>query len=402
MTAAEPLTIAPRSGTTAALTLRVVTDAGELAALVPAWQALLRESASDEPMLSPTWLRPWWDVYGAGRALRVGLFHAGDRLVGLAPLCARRFWYRPGIPFRRLEFMGADVDEQDGVCSDYLNLIAAAGYEAAVAQAFTQAVAAGSFGRWDELVLAAMDGAGPTPDLLLDAFHGLGYAATKETTCEAPYLPLPGSWDDYLKSLNKHGRRHMLDGTRNFERWAEGDWRIERVATEADLPRGLAILEQLHNQRWQEGEGVGGAFARPRFVAFHQAYLPALLREGRLNLFWLTARGEPVAAHYEIVANGKVYYYQCGRSMAVPPQVSVGTALLIYSIQDAIARGLREFDFLAGLSSYKRKFTQTTRPVVQVRVARSGPAEWLRRAARAAIDTARRLRRPTPAPVKPG
>src|SRR5262245_30472616 len=104
----------------------VLTDFAEVEALRAEWLDLMRRSDADEPMLSPTWLLTWWQVYGAGtgRELRVGAFREGGRLVGLAPLARRRFRHRFRIPFQRLEPLGADVDEGDGVGSDYLNVLA--------------------------------------------------------------------------------------------------------------------------------------------------------------------------------------------------------------------------------------------------------------------------------------
>src|SRR5262249_8004158 len=117
--------LAPPVASTPRLTL--VKDRAALDGLRPCWEQLLDESAASEPAQHPDWLLPWLDIYGAGRELCVGLFRAGAEPIGLAPLSKRRVWYRPGIPFRRLEFLGADVAEGDGVCSEYLNVIAQAG-----------------------------------------------------------------------------------------------------------------------------------------------------------------------------------------------------------------------------------------------------------------------------------
>lgn len=376
------------------LSLHVVRDFDALQALAPAWEALLRASASDEPMLGPDWLLTWWRVYGAasGRQLAVGLFRDGDRLVGLAPLCRRLHWHSPGIPMRRLEFLGADVSEGDGVCSEYLNVIARAGDEPRVAGAFAAAVLRGDFGGWGEVVLDVLDGSGPMPGLLVEAFAALGTPTTQEVTTESPYLTLPASWDEYLRGmLNKHKRRNVTSALREFEAWAGSDWQIERVTSADELPRGQAILHELHNQRWQ-GEGGDGAFARPRFAAFHDDYMRRLLDRGELGLLWLSVRGQPIAAHYQIVANGKVYYYQCGRRLDVPPRVRPGVVLLALALQEAIARGLREFDFLGGPARYKMQLTTTTRPLVRLRIARNGPTEWLRRGAEAARACVRAVR----------
>src|SRR5207244_3160007 len=90
------------------LTCAVVSDPAKLDGLASAWAELLERSADNRPMLSPTWLLPWWRVYAAGRKLRIGLFRDGNRLVGLAPLLYRRCWVRRCLPFRRLESLGAD------------------------------------------------------------------------------------------------------------------------------------------------------------------------------------------------------------------------------------------------------------------------------------------------------
>src|SRR5262245_50053377 len=103
----------------------VVEDDHLLARIEGAWAALLERSLTDVPMLSPAWLLPWWRVFGArdGRRLKVGLFHAGARLVGLAPLLARKHPFLPGIPCRRLETLGSGEREEDESCSEYLAVV---------------------------------------------------------------------------------------------------------------------------------------------------------------------------------------------------------------------------------------------------------------------------------------
>ena len=53
------------------------------------------------------------------------------------------------------------------------------------------------------------------------------------------------------------------------------------------------VLIDLHCQRWQE-DADGGAFASPRFRAFHEDFQEQMLAEGHLQLDWLTVRGEPI------------------------------------------------------------------------------------------------------------
>jgi CelD/BcsL family acetyltransferase involved in cellulose biosynthesis len=378
------------------LVCTLLAETSQLEALRPAWSDLLARSDSNEPMSSPQWLLTWWDVFGAsdGLRLRALALHDGDRLAGLAPFLSRRHWHRPGIPFRRLEPLGSGESEADAICSDYLNVLAERGADQAVAEAFAGAIAAGAAGPWDELVLPTMNGDDAMPSLLADAFRRLGFEPDLTATGEAPYIELPATWDDYLKSLSKKHRYSVVRSLRDFETWAGPDARLKRAVSRADLDQGKRILVELHRQRW-EMAGNAGRFGSPRFLAFHEAVMPRLLDDGALELLWLTVRGEPVAAMYDIVWNDKVYFYQSGRKMDVPEGIRPGGVLLAYAIRAAIEAGRREFDFLNGVSLYKTQLATVRRPIVQLRVVRRCLVERLRRAAEAGIGVLRGCRRRT-------
>jgi len=359
------------------LTCTVVADPQELQHLSLAWTDLLERSADNRLMLAPIWLRAWWNVYGAGRQLRIGLFHDGARLVGLAPLLARRCWHRRCLPFRRLEPLGADVDEGDGVGSDYLGPIAERGAEERVADALADAIAAGRFGPCDEVVLPVMDGDRPLPQLMTAAFRRAGFTAECVQTGAAPYISLPASWEAYLKTLSGGQRYYLRRSQRDFDEWAAGETRIEKVTTLAELAEGKRILIALHGERWAAA-GQKGALSAERFAAFHDAVLPELLRAGALELLWLTVRGQPVAAVYNIVWDHKVLFYQSGRQPDVPRGVRPGIVLHAHAIRAAIDAGHREYDFLGGASQYKAQLAPASRPLVQVRAVRPSPIEQAR------------------------
>jgi CelD/BcsL family acetyltransferase involved in cellulose biosynthesis len=371
-----------------------VTDAAEAERLRLAWTRLLERSERNELTLTPDWLLTWWHVYGPqeGRQLRLALFWDGGRLAGLAPLVRRLHWYRRAIPFRRLEFLASGEREGHGICSNHLNVVAERGAEAAVAEGLAAALTAGVFGPWDEVVLPMMAGDGPMPSLLTAAFRNTGLAVEVAETARAPYVPLPATWDDYLKSLSR-GHRHRVTGSlRAFERWAGGTARLERVTDPADLEKGKRILIDLHHTRW-EGEGEAGVFRSPDFLQFHTAMMRQLLERGALELLCLRVRGEPVAALYGMVWANKVYAYQLGRCLSVPAQVRPGVVILAHAIRGAIEAGRREFDLLADDAPYKRQLAPAVRALVRVRVVRATLRESARRLAERCLDGVRPLRR---------
>ena len=387
----EPSGVETTCPTGAGLRMALVTDTAALEKLRPEWERLLHSSASPEPMLSPDWLLTWWRIYGQHRALCAAVFKDGNDVVAVAPLLRRRYWYRPGIPFRRIEFIGADVDEQDGVCSEYLNVITRAGAEAAVANALVENLVAGALGPWDELTLGAMDGLGRMPDPLAEAARRAGLSVERMTTTHAPYIPLPSTWEEYLAPLPKKKRYGIVRALRDFETWNGGPIVLQRVRNLADLARGKEILARLHQERWQAA-GAHGAFGSARFAAFHDVLMPKLLAEGKLEVSWLSVRDEPVACIYSIIANGKTYFYQCGRRMDVPQGQRPGIVLIALSIQEAIRSGRREFDFLGGVSMYKSQMATALRPVVSLRIVRPCLREKLRRGADWALQGVRRAR----------
>jgi CelD/BcsL family acetyltransferase involved in cellulose biosynthesis len=376
-----------------ALHSRVVCDPSELARWRGAWRELLRRSASDEPTRSPLWLGAWWRVFGGldGRKLRVALFLEGDRLVGIAPLLGRRKWHFPAIPFERLELLGSGEPEADEVCSDHLGLVAERDHEAPVAEALVRELLGGALGPWDELLLPGLDADDPTLPALERAFAQAGIAVERTITGACPYVALPRSFDDYLALLRSEQRYLVRRSLRDFERWAAGESELHCVKERSELEAGKRVLEVLHRERWN-AEGRTGVFDSPRFRAFHDDVMAALLDEAALDLSWLSVRGRPIAAAYSLVWNGKVHFYQSGRTLDVPKGIRPGIVLHALAIRRAIERGLREYDFLAGTSQYKLELATGTRPIARLRAVRSRLKESARGAAERGVDRVRWLR----------
>ena len=381
------------------LSRRTITRLPDLCDLSPEWSALEARSATRSPTMTPDWMLTWWRMFGdvGGRKLWTIELREGERLVGLAPLSARVHWYKPAVPYRRVELLASGEDEADEILSEYIGVLAEPGYEASVAEQIAAALTSGdaALPSWDELVMPLMNGRGALPRLLADALRDRGVRVALSQQSEAPYIQLPSSWERYLALLSSEKRYFVNRSLRDFDRWAKHGGTIERATCPATLARGFEILASLHGDRWKVTR-AGGAFGSPRFRAFHASMTSRLLEQGALDLSWLLVGGEPVAALYSIVWAGAVHFYQSGRKVDLPPGLRPGIVLHAHAIQRAIGRGLVEYDFLGGASQYKTRMATATRPLVQLRATRTATLDTLRGVADTGIASVRSMLRRSP------
>jgi CelD/BcsL family acetyltransferase involved in cellulose biosynthesis len=348
---------------------RWITREDELSTLAGEWSALMQRAAAPQPVLTPTWLLAWWRAFGRldGRRLAALTLRDADsdRLVGLVPMLERRARHARALPLRRLELLASGEDEADEICSDYLGALFERDRLSELARATTEALVARA-SEWDELVMPGMEDGSPTVDALEAAFRSAGMAVNRSVTGECPFTTLPASWEAWLESLDGQRRYFVRRTLRDFEKWAgPGGGELHRASTPDELIDGRAVLARLHGERWSEG----GVFRSEVFSRFHREVMERF-RAGDgadLDLLWLTVRGEPVAALYNIVYGNKVYFYQSGRKIDVPKGVRPGIVIHLYAMQRAIAAGIREYDFLNGATPYKRQLASGTRALITLR-----------------------------------
>ena len=375
------------------LRTRVIQGIHELEGLAPNWRGLISRAACAQPVLTPLWLLAWWREFGPTdqREMRVVTVEEGDELVGLIPLVRRRTMHRRTIPVRRLELFATGEAERDEICSEYVGALVAKGKERDIARETSRALRDGALGEWDELSMTAMSGEDPLVPELVSALKADGIAARSRQSGACPYIPLPRSWDDYLRALGSDRRYVVTRSLRELSKWAgENNWTLCRAQTSEELAEGRRVLCALHGERWA-ASGSGGVFASARFTRFHDDVMPRMLagEDGvSLELQWLLVRGEPVAVTYSFVYGGKVHFYQSGRRMDVPKSVRPGIAMHALAIRASIDAGRHEYDFLGGASRYKRDLALAVRPLVTIRAVAPSLRAQAVEAARSLADVA--------------
>ncbi len=225
---------------------------------------------------------------------------------------------------------------------------------------------------WDRLVL---DGVPPDDaDLLLRSWPG---ARVHLDHC--PVTDLTGG-DDVLDALSGSRRRRLRSTLRAF-----GELELEWAQDAQQASAFLDELIDLHQRDWRE-RGEPGAFAAPRFTAFHRAAVPRLVPAGNAAIVRVRRGEETVGCLYGLVEGTRLLFYQGGLRRYDDNRLRAGQASHLLFMRACRERGLTAYDFLAPATRYKLELATDTTTLAWAEVDR---ARWRTRASQAA----RRLRR---------
>ena len=326
--------------------------AGDLDVYRDAW----RDLASGAPMRSPEWFLLWWQYYAtSGDELCVLLFHEpGGLLVGLAPLYIHTSGKRATV-----RLLGSG-----DASTNHTTWLAAAGWEALVSRGVAQFLIDFKAG-WDRLELEFVDADDQAVNASVTHFAEHGFLVRKIPRHSCWKIPLPTTWDEYLKMLSKTHRKRCRKLHREF--LESGRVQVHRVESEADFSRGFEILLQLHAARWGEPAKPFGCFSDHRFRAFHEAVARELLSRKQLLLVWLEFNGNPVAVEYQFIDRKTVYSYQAGMDPSVT-EFSPGQLSIMVSIQSAIVQHCEYFDLSRGNQQYKVNWRATPEACHDIRI----------------------------------
>ena len=311
-----------------------------------AWGELHRRARLPSPFLAYTWQQEWTRAFADGARLELRTVKDADgALVAVLPL----YEVEPGL-LRTIG--GTDV-------SDYLDLLCVAGREE---DAWTALLGSTDDGVvWE---LHAVPAASPTVTALPALAEAAGLVTTAEIEERCPVLDLPASWEAYLATLSGKHRHELTRKTRRLAREVP-DARVTCAATADDIARRFHDFLDLH-RRSRAGKAK---FMDERMEAFFRRAIAALAGQGGARLWLLDTPDGPMASFVTLEWDGTVGLYNSGFH---PDRaaLSPGLVLLARLVGDAIARGMRRFDFLRGEERYKYEFGPTPEPVYAVRLER--------------------------------
>jgi CelD/BcsL family acetyltransferase involved in cellulose biosynthesis len=326
--------------TTAAteLTLDTISSEASFARLADEWDDLVRSRPRPSPFLLHAWLVEKWRHYGDGGELAVHVAYRDGRLVGAIPLCLRS---RYGL--RVLSFLGGDTALAD--------LLVADGEQAEVATALAEraATAGQDFAEFSGL---------PAGSRLVGALGSDRLTLIERS--EAPVLDLSLGWEEvYRSKVSSKRRSHHRRRRRQLAEAGHIEVEVSRTADE--LERALEDAFTLHALRWH-GRPDGSGFASPVGRAFHQAIVQALAPLDVPRIVTLKIDGRPVAFHYYLVLEGRMYVHRIAFDPAYG-RFSPGLINTLDAIEVAAAEGVTRVEFLGGAERYKLELADHLEPL---------------------------------------
>lgn len=341
--------------------LRWITHEGSWLELREPWNALLERSVLPLPFLRHEYLTLWWEDLGAGEwpqgQLAVAVYQdEAGRLRGAAP-----FFITPTRHGPTMMLIGSHR------LTDYLDVLV----EPEVQQEFLARLGQELFGskpafpqvrRWEGWNLLPES---PLRQATQDWSQTWGWRRVESPCQEAPWLPLPRSWEAYLQQVGKKQRHEIRRKLRRAQRQPEGvRWHVVTQAKDLDpaLDRFFELM-QFHSPK--------AAFFTPQRQRWLRRVAHAALENGWLFLAFLTVGDRPAAAFLNFDFHRRLWIYNTGFHPDFK-HLSPGWVLLAHMIQWAIARGYKALDFMRGDEAYKYRFGAHRRELYWVLLERQG------------------------------
>lgn len=335
-----------------------------------AWRAVEAAAPDVPPFARWDWTELWLEHFGDAVPHEYLIVERGGVPCG-AVLLTRSTVCRGPFTVRRLHLGTAGEPAGEGVFVEYNGLCAPSPERAGVARALLAHVHRAR--RWDELHL---DGFTPMHAAPLLAVEPRFIVEQRWS----PLLELDQTSGDLIDALRSRNARKGIRRTLRRIWPYTTEWAHDGAHAHAILDD----LERLHQQRWR-GRGKPGAFASPRFRAFHRQLIDKWLPDGRAVVFAVRHEGDTVAALYGFVVDGTLQLYQGGFRMFEHTNMSIGNTALLLLADAARERGMTGCEYLAGHHHYKAQLSTSKRPLIWARLVRRRPRAL-------AIEAARRVR----------
>jgi CelD/BcsL family acetyltransferase involved in cellulose biosynthesis len=320
--------------------------------IAPLWSELAGSSPHSF-FLTREWIGCWLEVFASVLAPEILIFRSGSMVVGACLLVCRNEWRGP-FRLRRIYLNTAGEDEADQTCISYNNILCRPGWEETVALALREHL---DRRPWDEFVANDFE-TGPMLDAIRSVFADTTVGTSSRNSYYVDLNRLRQSNSQYEEALSYNTRRQVR---RSFRMYGEsGQVKTERAEDTSCALSMLDDLAALHEQSWI-ARGHPGAFASPRFFAFHRALVQRCFPLGMVQLLRVTASQKTIGMLYDFTYNGKAYSYQSGLRYSDDNRLKPGLVTHACAVHHWLEQGMREYDFLGAEARYKASLSTDSR-----------------------------------------
>jgi CelD/BcsL family acetyltransferase involved in cellulose biosynthesis len=342
------------------LALREITRLQDLRELAPQWDEVLSGSETCTPFLSHDWVVSWLETFGADHQPWILLLSDAQGVCGIAPLALSRRGVGP-LRYRVLELIGTGPLRFLGMgLSDRSDLLLRRRHAECVGRVLEHLQEHRS--RWDVMDLRFVPIDSTTVALLRQHAAGRGFTYWQAVSDYSPYLPLDGSFEDYLRSRSANFRSGLKRKLKRLHALQGAEFELD--AGEKAPLRALEAATEVSLASWKAQEGSALLLHR-NVHAFLTRLLPRLQARNGLYLSLLHVDGEPIAHELGFRFNNRLWFYDHAYKTN-RGKLSPGYLLTAKIIERAWAEGLEEYDFLRGNENYKRGWVTQLHKELQV------------------------------------
>ncbi len=290
------------------------------------WKNLQSNSVSNIIFSTPEWSAVYWQCFNEGYAELLGEIRDDARSIGIAPLMTQG---------ETAFFIGG------GDICDYLDFIIHKGYEREFFKALLHDLPSHGIKKLD---LAPLRADSSVMTTLADLAKSTGHKVTTVPVDVSPYVNLPSTWEDYLKSLDTKQRHELRRKMRRLNEMGAVDYRVKNAAS----PENIEIFFKL----FRESREDKAQFLSPRMENYFRLLLNSMSGAGYLRLNMLDYNNKPIAATICFDYNHEMLLYNSGFDREYS-WLSAGLVSKAMAIEDSIKLGRAKFDFLKGGEDYK-------------------------------------------------
>ncbi|KPI17712.1 hypothetical protein OK074_1733 [Actinobacteria bacterium OK074] len=328
---------APATSTSPApLTVELLTEEAEFAALATDWARLYRSCPSATPFQSHAWLHSWWLSYGRPGRLRVVLVRDGGQLRAAAPLM-------------RVNRPGPALVPLGGAISDYGDVLLDDEHAAPAAAALTEGLAAAAR---TALIDFREVRPGAAVEQVYERWSGPRRRVPDSVCLELPARPL----DELLGRLPAQRAQRVRAKLRKLD--ALG---VEHRAVPPDeIGAALQTLLDLHRLQWQDRR-VTSEHLRPRFREHLVRAVGGMVDAGDAVVTEFQLEGAVVAVDVTLMSPSLAGGYLYGADPRLREHKADVATMLLHACADQ--PGVRErqvLSLLRGAEPYKYRWRPET------------------------------------------